>query len=184
MNEKEKEIATKISHVEHGLYSLFLLFWILAGDEYLADLPFQQAVVMTVIGLTVCLGILSYGILGLKRQKLVLKVERDILFAELIPGIVGFTLLGFAVYYFSIFALRTTTFPGGQNYHYYYHPYSTQSFIMFLTGSAIVMISYAINYYLLPKQILQTPVDTCPWCGAKTQRANSFCNTCGKALNC
>jgi hypothetical protein len=158
MDSIEKSLNTSIAQINVGFLILFGGLFLFANEiEYFYDsLPISLlllALVIFVPSVVIALGANQF--LAYKEfLKPEIKMKR-LTYAELVPNVLAFALLGLGAYLLSFYESRPVNSP--YTSYIFIHTYQSQAMILFLGGTGLLALTLSLYYYLLPKQIVGQP---------------------------
>jgi hypothetical protein len=146
----EKNCFTGILRINLGIFLIFFGTYIVALKDY----SLQSNVLQYALGIIAGMGIAVFTIyqgvrkIALCKNNLTVDQKKKIKMALLL-NLLGFIVLGSGAYYLSIVETGSFVTPTGENALFYYHPYSTLAFTLFLFGSGIEILILSLYHHLI-----------------------------------
>ncbi len=148
------DLISQIFKINIGVYLIFFGLWMVALNAQFWQANFTVYSIVMGVALTAACFMVLFELRNLRRFKIELTqgVFAKKKYFVIAPNIAGFTLLGVGAYVLSIFNTESLTSITGNILVFFWHPYVTEALVLILSGSAIVFLSMALYYRLLPDQ--------------------------------
>ncbi len=152
-----KEIEKSIVLINLGVFLVLGTLWTFAlNDSYFyLDVVQNTALLAAIFGF--CSFLIIFGTLDLRMYRDTISFKGRLKFFEIIPNSIGFALMSIGVFVASFYI----SYPLSKSVpdFYSWHPYSALGFDLYITGIGVLMATFLVYHYLIPKQIAARLMD-------------------------